>query len=178
MERATQRKRIMKVIFLDMDGVLNNRQFLVSLGNPRSYEHDWLIDSCDNEAVKRLNSIVEATGAKVVISSSWRLMRGKDSMQNILNASGFKGEVIGCTPTRYDLQDAKKEEKRGTYIKKWISDQKTYKPNELFELEAFAILDDLDPSNFEGLEEYHVHTSYESGLLDNHIEQAIEILKR
>ena len=53
----------MKVIFLDIDGVLNNQTLLYHYG----------LDYIDGDMVELLKHVVSATGAEIVLSSSWRL---------------------------------------------------------------------------------------------------------
>jgi hypothetical protein len=53
----------MKVIFLDIDGVLNCK----STPNPRKFPY-----IVDPKLLKRLKRLLERTGAKVVLSSTWR----------------------------------------------------------------------------------------------------------
>jgi hypothetical protein len=53
----------MKVIFLDIDGVLNCN----STSNPRKFPY-----IVDPKLLKRLKRLLERTGAKVVLSSTWR----------------------------------------------------------------------------------------------------------
>ena len=53
----------MKVIFLDIDGVLNCRSSKSRCG---------CYIGIDNDKVKRLRQIVEATGAEIVLCSSWK----------------------------------------------------------------------------------------------------------
>jgi hypothetical protein len=54
----------MKVIFLDIDGVLNCEK----TPNPRKFPY-----VVDKKLLARLQKLLERTGAKVVLSSSWRL---------------------------------------------------------------------------------------------------------
>ena len=54
----------MKVIFLDIDGVLN----CDTTRNPRKFPY-----VVDKKLLARLRSLVRKTGAKVVLTSSWRL---------------------------------------------------------------------------------------------------------
>lgn len=54
----------MKVIFLDVDGVLNNWYTEETAPSGATFVEDYL--------VKNLAAIVRQTGAKVVLSSSWR----------------------------------------------------------------------------------------------------------
>src|SRR5712672_638718 len=53
----------MKIIFLDIDGVLNCK----STPNPRNFPY-----VVDRVLLRRLKRIVERTRAKVVLSSTWR----------------------------------------------------------------------------------------------------------
>jgi hypothetical protein len=54
----------MKVIFLDIDGVLNCER----TRNPRNFPY-----VVDRKLLARLHKLLQRTGAKVVLSSSWRL---------------------------------------------------------------------------------------------------------
>lgn len=54
----------MKVIFLDVDGVLNDQMWL----------HLFMDTEIDKVRVARLAEIVKATGAVIVLSSSWRVL--------------------------------------------------------------------------------------------------------
>ena len=62
----------MKVLFLDIDGVLNNDKTFEEV-------HDYYVKTGYHKVeigldmVERLFKIIEATGAKIVLSSSWRL---------------------------------------------------------------------------------------------------------
>lgn len=118
-----------KVIFLDCDGVLNT-------SNPEDYKHakknsreysDIYLPRC----VDLLNEITANTGAKIVVSSVWRLGETVESMQKIFNGMGITGEVIGLTP----LPD--KYTVRGIDIDRWM---KLTKDN--FKIINYVILDD------------------------------------
>jgi hypothetical protein len=106
----------MKVIFLDIDGVLN-----VYCEGRDEYGCTFHKHFEDN-----LRWIIEETGAKIVISSTWR-RDGLDVMQNLWKHRNLPGEVIDITPTEvdvveygtcefYDLVD------RGHEIQQWIND--------------------------------------------------------
>lgn len=61
----------MKVIFLDIDGVLNYTEWYVDDRNPGNlYGQEGDLDPL---CVDRIKHICDETGAKVVISSDWRL---------------------------------------------------------------------------------------------------------
>ena len=88
----------MKVLFLDIDGVMNNARF-----NDywcRMFNRG-VSDCIDPMCVRELNRIIDATGCKVVISSSWRLwISSVDTFNIVLGTHGFVGEVVGLTPCR------------------------------------------------------------------------------
>ena len=52
-----------KIIFLDIDGVLNSE----------TYDKNRTAGAIDPECAKRLNRIIKETNADIVISSSWKL---------------------------------------------------------------------------------------------------------
>lgn len=56
----------MKVIFLDVDGVLNNQHFLMQ----HQAQASSLYDALDPACLEQLKRIVEATGAHIVVSST------------------------------------------------------------------------------------------------------------
>ena len=176
----------MNIVFLDMDGVLNSEAYLRKLdAQHRALGHEdptrpksemtcacyHLRQQIDRDAVARLNWIIAETGAKVVISSSWRKLFEPAEMHSLLAEHGFVGEIIGETP-RGD-----EEELRGTYghpehyyrgyeIDFWLRQHP--------EVNRFVILDDGSDMVM------HVHrlvqTDAQEGLLDEHAELAIAML--
>lgn len=74
----------MKVIFLDIDGVLNTPK---ERGHRRG---SWGIDAT---LAIRYRGLVEATGAKTVISSTWR--KGEDTLE-LIRQAGIR--YYGITP--------------------------------------------------------------------------------
>ena len=50
------------------------------------------------KCVTALQRILDTTGAKVVVSSTWRLYHGLDGMRTILAEAGLRAEVVGVTP--------------------------------------------------------------------------------
>ena len=60
--RDSKNKEYEKVIFLDIDGVLNDE-------STKSFKKKIFVEEI---RVKRLKDIVQATQAKIVMSSSWR----------------------------------------------------------------------------------------------------------
>jgi len=157
----------MKVIFLDIDGVLNSHESYVR------HCKETFHDNPDPEHIKHLNRIVEKTGAKVVISSTWRLGIHSLGIWRLLDAFGFKGEVIGQTPRRAGSI-------RGVEIGDWID--KHNKGEDLFmqvdkevdPVESFVILD--DDSDMGELLPFLVQPKIDNGLTSEDADRAIEIL--
>ena len=178
----------MKVLFLDMDGVLNSNVFFRStayaesramqqMGDDESYGDEWTA-MVDNSAVARLNRVIKETGAKVVISSSWRYHRTPEDMQDVLNRCGFKGEVIGRTPVGMEIDPDSVgapemrltvQYDRGYEIEQWLV-QNTH----LNVADNFAIVD--DDWDMPNIKDHFVRTSAEYGLTDEDVNQLIEIL--
>lgn len=80
----------LKIIFLDIDGVLNvTHQGRDEYG---STFHQHLVDN--------LKQIIDETGAKIVISSTWRTS-GLVAMQEMWKFRNLPGEVIDVTPGLY-----------------------------------------------------------------------------
>lgn len=138
----------MKVVFLDIDGVLNTpgnyHEYSVARkkdnenwADMRSKHIALLFDEC---CVSALNSITNSTGAKIVVSSSWRhFYDGRGGrptfaeLAELLRTVGVTAEVIGMTPT--DLPRRFSESlPRGKEIKRWLEEHPI--------VEAFVILDD------------------------------------
>jgi hypothetical protein len=92
----------MKIIFLDIDGVLNCERAYVN-GYCKYVEWTWPDGTKDHHqsfapwCKEYLNELIELTGAKIVISSTWR-HSGIDFMRKVWEIEGMKGEIIGITP--------------------------------------------------------------------------------
>lgn len=149
----------MKVVFLDFDGVLNSAEFMRRDPGP--------FDRLDPLAVARLGSIVARSGARIVVTSSWRLSRSMRTIEGLLAAHGFSEGIESCTP---DLSGAifmaDWSLTRSTEILTWLSCAPV-------PVERFVVLDDGD---LEDLTPHQVRTTFERGLLDEHVEQAIAML--
>ncbi len=164
----------MRVLFLDMDGVLNSQKFFDSLKQepkdrmPPPGLHmgtfTWMIDSV---AVSLLNTILERTGnPRVVISSSWRWYWTDEQIATMLQAKGFAGDIIGHTPFEVVLPEGIEEHARGHEIQAWLDEHK--------DVERFVILDDTD--DMAHLVDQLVQSTWELGLQSEHVEPAVAML--
>jgi len=140
----------MKLIFLDIDGVMNHRDYMV-----RSRLHH-LQEFCPI-AVRNLREIIKRTGAMVVISSTWRKFKDIDKVMFCYDLDQY---VVGKTPI---LED----EIRGKEIQQYID-------NSDFEVEQFIIID--DDADMGALLPRLIQCKGYSGLTDERREEAIEML--
>lgn len=104
----------MKVIFLDIDGVLNSDRSIFALPMKTiksSYRYNYLVSKVDPVAVAILNKIIKETDAKIVVSSANRKVFGM-GIADVLADMGVVGEVIGITGTTGG--------NRGTEIADWL----------------------------------------------------------
>jgi hypothetical protein len=121
----------MKIIFLDFDGVLN----VIPQG------HDNHGGIFHPEFINNLGRIIEETGAKIVVSSTWR-HSGLEKLRLMWKDRLYPGDIIGITPdlrwrTSPDKMELNEEEYiRGDEIESWL--------NLHSEVTNYVILDDDD----------------------------------
>jgi len=144
----------MKIIFLDIDGVLNN---------PKCLCNDYR-NVLKRECVKAFNKIIDETGADIVISSSWRKLFEFDKLAAMLKTYGVKGDIIGTTPSINTIGS-----QRGDEIAVWLD-------NVGEEVESFVILD--DDSDMKHLSDYLVKCDTETGLTEKEVQKAIKMLNK
>jgi hypothetical protein len=158
----------MRVLFLDIDGVLNSEWSITKLGKDCKFN-----DNPHPLHIKWLNHIVAKTGAKVVISSVWRRNASWLQMWRLLDALGFEGEVIGETPELHSH--------RGVEIQTWLNVYKDGKALLRFSedkppepIESFVILD--DDSDMGDLRPYLIKVDAKKGLTKEDAGEAIKVL--
>jgi hypothetical protein len=157
------------VLFLDIDGVLNSARWFSARGGPDTpdgltrEEHQ-----IDPAAVAVLNRILDATGAKVVVSSTWRLLHTPAAIHRILRRRGFAGKIIGRTPNL--SASAPYGEARGHEIEAWLTahDRASSTPSPI------CIVD--DDADMAHLAPFLVKTSFQDGLTEAHVERCVALL--
>ena len=139
-----------KIIFLDIDGVLNTMDGIrASMEEYRQTGKGQLV-RFDVRAVGNLNSLIEQTGAVIVISSSWRYGLSIDEMQGKLEKHGVRGTVIDLTPSIFPAdRHGWQNPGHGAEIAGWLSSQK--------EEFRYVILDDDETGITEELRKHFVH---------------------
>jgi len=122
----------MKVIFLDIDGVLNSfdnmhAMHAISYHNGPDFR-DKHGQFFDERCVRWLRLIIKETDAKIVISSTWR-MSGLKVMKEMWEERNLPGEVIDITPDAINAMD----DSRGREIQMWLDKNA---------VDSFCIIDD------------------------------------
>jgi len=120
-----------KVIFLDIDGVLNCENGYVNgfckymgyiVGGGKQFHYQQFYPP----SKKLLNKLIDDTDAKIVISSSWR-KSGLEFMKEVWKNENMSGEIIGVTESFKAYTPSKGDTfslPRGLEIKQWLIDSK------------------------------------------------------
>lgn len=89
--------KIEKFLFLDFDGVLNTGNYQKRMKEEGIDAYDEYGPMFDPQAVRYLEQIIERTGCKIVISSTWR-NEGIVRMQQMWEDRGMPGTIYSMTP--------------------------------------------------------------------------------
>lgn len=154
----------MKLIFLDIDGVLNCQ-------NSRTKCMGFI--GIDDDKVKRLKQIVDATDAKIILCSSW-----KNGWEPVFKDEQREdGHYIDRKMKRQGLKIINKTDDkgsdRGAGIKKFLENFKS--------VDSWIVLDDEVFDDYEelGIMPHLVQTDFyndNGGIQEEHVQLAIKIL--
>lgn len=173
----------MKVIFLDIDGVLATPESIYK-SKKHYMETGEIISVLDEEKVAIIKEIVNITGAKIVLSSTYKLhfKKGESNkiiattmqtklMQNIFDK--YSLVIYDLTPNDYYRR---RKEEISLYLKSHN------------DIESFLIIDDEGrelgqafPNNFIKIKtpyDYNNKIEDEIGLKRSHIKEAVKILSK
>lgn len=145
----------MKIIFLDIDGILNHHDTKIPYGIER-------------QCVQNLNNLIQNTKANIVLISSWRYF----IIDGIMTLKGFElllrshginclNRIIGLTPPDDIIPE------RNDQIKLWLSATKEH-------IDSFVILDDCE--DFPDYIDNYIKIDGYFGLTNKHVENATKIL--
>lgn len=146
-----------KVIFLDIDGVLNNSKTT----RTTSQTHYTFVGA---RHIKNLKRIINSTEAKVVLSSDWRYDR--DDPRYNGDYLELRNELLRYGIRFYGFTPELPSSHRGAEIDQWLREHD--------EVENFVILDDR--SDIEPNKDHWVKTTLAHGLGAEETDAAINIL--
>ena len=154
----------MKIIFLDIDGVVNSLST-----KERAPSH---VIGVEQSKIALVKQIVDATGAELVLSSTWRedwfyeherahyddwcYLRDEFAKQGL--------HFIDYTPLRKDRH-------RGTEIKEWLEATE-------HKVTSYVVIDDCMYDIQELHEGHTVKTFFDDGLMLHDVEEAIKVLNQ
>ncbi len=139
----------MKLLFLDIDGVLTSDKTQVNTA---------LLYPFSPTCVEILNTILRTYQVKIVLTSSWRTVFDAEKQNQIFKENGVIQMPYGQTKDLgYD--------KRAEEIKAYLKNRK---------VNRFVILDDM---KIEGFDNHFVRTNPSIGLTQNDLEKVNTILE-
>lgn len=169
---------MLKLIFLDFDGVLNSNQYFNSYYYFNLLKENNIQDAIedvfakaphfhiDPQAIELINQLVEQSGAKVIVSSSWRKVFALDKINTMLGLRGANFQCVDITSFKFGYRY------RGYDIKEYLSDLKQDKN---IIPKSFVIIDDID--EFSNYQPQFVQTSMTTGFTIDNLNRALKILK-
>ncbi len=162
----------MKVIFLDIDGVLNSNFW--NDAHQREISDRTLIDG---GKIQLLGQLIKSTKAKVVLHSGWKfwfdhemkpLRKESERLKSMLEEEGI--EIDDMTPD-HSTEDIRKSRKfslvKANEILAWISEHDN--------VDKWIVIDDLDLHN-EEIGKHQIQTDASVGLTIENINEAEEML--
>lgn len=187
----------MKIIFLDIDGVLNcengyRNGHCIDWKVPWSkeecrlteeeYRTNWF-DRFEPNSKQWISKLITDSGAKIVISSTWR-KSGMGFMQKVWQVEEMPGEIIGLTPSSdhgfRGLEIERWLRSQGFELIKW-SKEKQQEYITASGIENYIIIDDDSDMTY-NQRHHFVHVlddpTNKDGFTERHYLQAKEILSK
>ena len=124
----------MKIIFLDFDGVMDTAYYdhiLCKRGLPESDKFGTIFDP---NCIRNLKSIIDNTGADIVVLSTWKDFMSYQEILDMWEYRNLPGFVTDVTPIPSHRRN------RGDEIDAWLEECRTEC--------QYVIIDDLDAYNF------------------------------
>jgi hypothetical protein len=158
-----------KVIFLDIDGVLNPKWW------ERKDKADRFGCAFDPKTVSCLAKIIKDTAAEIIISSMWKYM-GLQALQSMWKERGLPGIIIDITPNYMSDELLLNEELsnidhlyiKGVEIKGWLALHGD-------DVSNYVIIDDMDDFLLEQ-KSHFVQTDPEVGISNDDVKKIVRLL--
>ncbi len=165
-----------KLIFLDIDGVLNDEKYFETISkkcNSYNSKKEWKQHQINPEKIELLNTVMRVSesnnkSVEIVISSSWRKSTILHDLKYYFTVNGFKfaNKIINTTPSSGPI--------RGLGIRNFIN---LYKLQYQIEDDIdYVIIDDDQDMLYEQRNNF-VHVDNKIGLSVDDVTKIIKILK-
>lgn len=155
----------MKIVFLDVDGVLNHRECIAAAAKRGS-----CIGALDDKCIDRLKKLSDACFMQtcvIVLTSSWRV---SPALVKILD------KRLGLFGLKIDSQTTLSGRHRGRQIKEWFEQRPHLLPVGIMPTETQIVIIDDDSDMLPEQMPFFVKTSMETGFTEEHLVKAAEIL--
>ena len=152
----------MKVIFLDIDGVVN-------CYDTKERAPSKVI-GVEQRLITHIKEIVDATGAKLVLSSTWR----KDWAFDLLDGIDWhylRDEFAKQDLCFMDYTPSRRDSHRGEEIKEWLESTE-------YEIKSYVVIDDEMFDIWDLHDDHMVQTSTVTGIKPGDVKMAIDILAK
>lgn len=161
----------MKVIFLDIDGVLNSMDWYKRRTRVKSETWDeYHAQEFDPVTLALIKRVISETGARVVLSSTWRL-----SKEGVKFIKSIGIDIIACTPHLPRPTSTSVEYcERGKEIHEWI-EKNIENRGEV--VDRYVIIDD-DTDMLPEQKEHFFNTDNKIGLTESMAEEIILYLNK
>ena len=159
-----KRRPSKKILFLDFDGVMVTDRYQEQLTATNSPLRDEYGAKFDPVCMENLCHIIYRTDVRIVVTSTWKMNLGLEGLQQMWDARGLPGMVVGVTP---DINPTH----RGDEIQAWLDDN----PNAV----RYAIIDDCPILNFFREEQlpFLIKVDERTGLDEDCARRVVELLK-
>ena len=152
----------MKIVLLDVDGILNNKYTRTVTFDGWCFVDDFL--------VARLKRIIDATGAKIVLSSTWRIgWNREDESKNEPFFNQLRDKLKEYGMEIWDALPLPLQPNRGLAIAEWFESHKD------LDIESFIILDDWYDMGI--YRDHLIWINGNIGLTDEDVVEAINYMK-
>ena len=155
-----------KIIFLDIDGVLNTIRSQIAFGDKGGLSSAWDITGC-----QMLRTFCQVYDYKIVISSTWRK---HTSVSLYLSMYGLVSHVYGNIPSLFqsgsdDWRTPCLDTDRGGEVKSWLSKHPDVK--------HYIIMDD-DDDFLDEQKQFLVQTNSEDGISFRNFEYMVKLAEQ
>ena len=167
-----RQRMIVRVIFLDIDGVLNSNFWN---DNHQTEINDGRL--IDIEKIRLLSTLIKNTNAKIVLHSGWKfwfdsaLHPLRKEAEHLKKLLGQENLMIADVTPDYSTEEIKKSKKfslvKASEILAWLNEHK--------EVDKWIVIDDLDLHNPE-IEAHQIKTDPHIGLSMEDVHKAESML--